>query len=50
MKKGFKKLLGTVLATVALLVLGTQSAQATTTLTVGASSSPHAKILEHVKP
>ncbi|KRL85125.1 MetQ/NlpA family ABC transporter substrate-binding protein [Ligilactobacillus apodemi] len=50
MKKGFKKVLGAALAAVAIFIGGTQSAQAATTLTVGASSSPHAKILEHVKP
>lgn len=51
--KNFKKILGATLATAAVVFGGalfSQRAQADTTLTVGASSSPHAKILEHVKP
>lgn len=51
--KSFKKILGATLATAAVVLGGalfSQRAQADTTLTVGASSSPHAKILEHVKP
>lgn len=51
--KNFKKILGATLATAAVVFGGalfSQRAQADTTLTVGASASPHAKILEHVKP
>lgn len=51
--KNFKKILGATLAAAAVVFGGalfSQRAQADTTLTVGASSSPHAKILEHVKP
>ncbi|WP_282709286.1 MetQ/NlpA family ABC transporter substrate-binding protein [Ligilactobacillus sp. Marseille-Q7487] len=40
----------TTLATAACLFFTAPKANADTTLTVGASSTPHAKILEHIKP
>lgn len=50
MKKGIKRLLGITVAATALLLGVANTAKADTTLTVGASAEPHAKILEHVKP
>ena len=40
----------TSVAAAAFLFTGVSKANADTTLTVGASPTPHAKILEHVKP
>lgn len=56
MKKNRLASLAAIVAASALLLVGCGSkssdnaAQKTTTITVGASSTPHAKILEHVKP
>lgn len=56
MKKNRLGSLAAIVAASALLLVGCGSkssdnaAQKTTTITVGASSTPHAKILEHVKP
>jgi len=50
MKKSIKRLLGVTVAATALLLGAANTAKADTTLTVGASAEPHAKILEHVKP
>ena len=50
MKKSIKRLLGVTVAATALLLGQLNTAKADTTLTVGASAEPHAKILEHVKP
>ena len=49
MKKSIKRLLGVTVAATALLLGAANTAKADTTLTVGASAEPHAKILEHVK-